>query len=189
MIASVLPKEIPCLETLQSFRPYKIEPRESDLHSDSLHSAYKRVFSDQDLFVVVGFLNSIPFDFLMRTKIDTHIVKYKLEESQMPRLSDGDDWFEYISTRAARLNCYGDAFAEMRDRLGGLNPATEPGERERLRAEIDAAAFHAYGLNRDETEFILDDFHRVQNPRFMTESYFERVLDEYDVLQENGSCK
>jgi hypothetical protein len=136
--------------------------------------------------VAVGLLNSLPFDFLMRTKVDSHIVMYKLRESQMPRLTDSDDWFEYISTRAARLNCYGDAFAEMRERLGGLDPATEPGERERLRAEIDAAAFHAYGLDRDETEFILDDFHRVQNPRLMTESYFDRVLDKYDILTESG---
>jgi len=122
----------------------------------------------------------------MRIKIDTGIAMYKFRESQMPRLTDDDNWFEYISTRAARLNCYGEAFAEMRERLGGLDPATEPSERERLRAEIDAAAFHAYGLDREETAFVLDDFHRVQSPRLMTESYFERVLEEYDTLAESG---
>lgn len=47
---------------------------------------------------------------------------------------------------AVRLNCYGEAFAEMRERLGGINPVTAFDERKRLRAEIDAAAFHAYGL-------------------------------------------
>jgi len=47
-------------------------------------------------FAALGLLNSIPFDFLMRTKSDTHIVMYKFEESQIPHLTAGDDWFEYI---------------------------------------------------------------------------------------------
>jgi hypothetical protein len=49
-------------------------------------------------------------------------------------------------------------------------------------AEVDAAAFHAYGLNREETQFVLDDFHRVQNPRLMTEDYFDLVSEKYDDL-------
>lgn len=55
-------------------------------------------------------------------------------------------------------------------------------ERKRLQAEIDAAAFHAYGLDREETAFVLDAFHRVQNTRLMTEEYFELVLEKYDEL-------
>lgn len=105
-----------------------------------------------------------------------------LEESQMPRLTEGDDWFEYISERAARLNCYGEAFAEMRERLGGITPATDPKERRRLQAEIDAAAFHAYGLDSEETRFVCKDFHQVQNPRLMTDDYFELVVEVYDKL-------
>jgi hypothetical protein len=186
MISAVLPKGAVCVNTLQTLRPYRIEPTESDLSENPLHSAYHRVFSDKELFVAVGLLNSVPFDFLIRTKTDSHIVQYKFTESQMPRLTEGDDWFEYIWTRAARLNCYGEAFTEMRERLGGVDPATAPGERKRLRAEVDAAAFHAYGLDREETRFVLDDFHRVQNPRVMTEDYFERVLNEYDMLAESG---
>jgi len=90
----------------------------------------------------------------------------------MPRLTAGEDYFEYISERAARLNCYGERFAEMRERLGGIEPATDETERRRLQAEMDAAAFHTYGLDRPDTKFVLDDFHRVQNPRLMTEEYF-----------------
>lgn len=103
----------------------------------------------------------------------------------MPRLTAGDDWFEYISSRAARLNCYGEAFTEMRERLGGIDPATNPEERKRLQAEIDAAAFHAYGLNREETQFVCDDFHQVQNPRLMTDGYFDLVLKKYDELADH----
>jgi hypothetical protein len=182
IISSVIPNGVVCHNTLHTVRPYTVEPSEEDLKEESLHSAYKRVFSDEELFAALGIINSLPFDFLMRTKVDTHIVMYKFEESQAPELTAGDDWFDYIWTRAARLNCYGDEFEEMRDRLGGVEPATEMDERRELQAELDAAAFHAYGLDREQTAFVLDDFHQVQNPRLMDDAYFEMVLQKYDGL-------
>ncbi|MFC4407984.1 hypothetical protein ACFO0H_15150, partial [Haloarchaeobius iranensis] len=182
MIASVLPKGVVCHDKAPTLRPYRIEPEEDDLEEPTLHGAYERIYSDEELFVAVGLLNSLPFDFLMRTKIDSTVVFYKLKESQAPRLTAGDEWFDYIWKRAARLNCYGDEFEEMRDRLGGIEPATDMDERREVQAELDAAAFHAYGLDRDQAEFVLEDFHRVQSPRIMDEAYFEAVLDKYDEL-------
>ena len=70
----------------------------------------------------------------------------------------------------------------MRDRLGGIEPATDMDERREVQAELDAAAFHAYSLDREQTAFVLDDFHRVQNPRVMDEDYFDMVLEKYDDL-------
>ncbi|UWG49143.1 Type II restriction enzyme, methylase subunit (plasmid) [Halanaeroarchaeum sp. HSR-CO] len=184
IIASVIPDGIVCTNTLHTIRPYEINPREELLSRSPLHPVYDRIFSDESLFLALGLLNSIPFDYLMRTKVDTHIVMYKFKESQVPNLTEGDDWFEYIWRRAARLNCYGDEFEEMRDRLGGLSPATDPDEREEIQAELDAAAFHAYGLGRQQTEFILDDFYQVQNPRRMTDEYLDLVLEKYVHLSE-----
>jgi len=74
----------------------------------------------------------------------------------------------------------------MRDRLGGINPVTDEQERRELQAEIDAAAFHAYGLSRRDVEFILNDFHRVSDPRIMTDAYFDMVFEKYDVLEQTG---
>ena len=136
--------------------------------------------------MATGLLNSIAFDFLMRTKVETHIVKRELLESQIPRLTEDDDWFHYISERAARLNCYGNEFEEMCERLGGIEPATEQHERRELQAEIDAAAFHAYGLERRDVKFVLDDFHRVENPKLMDEEYFDLVFEKYDLLNQKG---
>ncbi|MCU4753428.1 hypothetical protein OB919_15800 [Halobacteria archaeon AArc-curdl1] len=182
VIATVIPKGTVCYHKLYTIRPYEINPEPEDLSEAPLHSVYDRIFDDKELFVAAGLLNSIPFDFLMRTKIDNSIVRYKFIESQMPRLTEGDEWFDYISSRAARLNCYGDEFEEMRERLGGIEAATDPQERQRLRAEIDAAAFHAYGLNKEETQFVLDDFYRVNDPRIMTEEYFDLVWEKYQDL-------
>lgn len=181
-IASVIPPGVVCHNTLHTIEPYTIEPEQSDLANEPLHSMYERIFSDEELFACLGLLNSIPFDFLMRTKTDTHIVMYKFKESQVPRLTKGDEWFDYISERAAKLNCYGDDFQDMRERLGDITPATTEEERRTLQAELDAAAFHAYGLGREQTKFVLDDFHQVQNPRLMDDDYFETVLEKYDSL-------
>ncbi|WP_363463684.1 Eco57I restriction-modification methylase domain-containing protein [Halogeometricum borinquense] len=186
LIAGVIPKGAVTAHTLHTVRPYMVSPEEEDLSNYPMHSAYERVFTDGELFAALGILNSVPFDYLMRTKVDTHIVKYKFEESQMPRLVEGDDWFEYISTRSAQLNCYGDEFAEMRERLGDIRPATEKKDRRQLQAEIDAAAFHAYGLNRRDVEFVLNDFHRVKNPRIMDEEYFDLVFEKFDELEQEG---
>lgn len=63
---------------------------------------------------------------------------------------------------------------------GGTTPVTNSEERREAQAELDAAAFHAYGLDRQQTAFVLDNFHRVQNPRVMDEAYFDMVLESYD---------
>ena len=182
IIASIVPPGVVCHNTLHTIRPYEITPERENLADSPLHSAYERVFTDESLFAALGLINSVPFDYLMGTKIDTHIVMYKFEESQVLRLTAGDEWFEYIWRRAARLNCYGEAFAEMRERLGGIEPATDPDEREVVQAELDAAAFHAYGLDREQTAFVLDDFYQVSNPRRMTDEYLKLVLAKYDEL-------
>ncbi|KMT45613.1 hypothetical protein EL22_28860 [Halostagnicola sp. A56] len=74
----------------------------------------------------------------------------------------------------------------MRERLGGIEAAVEDQERRELQAEIDAAAFHAYGLERRDVKFVLDDFHRVENPKLMDEMYFDLVLEKYDLLDQKG---
>lgn len=185
-VSAVIPSGVVCHSKLRTLRPHTVQADEDDLTSYPLHDVYKQLFTPKELFVALGLLNSIPFDHLMKTKIYTTLVEYKFAESQIPRLTSGDDWFHYISDRAARLNCYGDEFAEMRERLGGIDPATDPQERKRLQAEIDAAAFHAYGLDREETRFVLDDFHRVRDPRMMTEAYFDLVAEKYDDLAGAG---
>jgi hypothetical protein len=185
-ISSVIPEGIVCHHKAPVIRPHEMNPEEENLPAEPLHDVYDPIFQGKELFVALGLLNSIPFDYLVRTKLDTSMSMNVIEEAQLPRLTEGDDWFHYISKRAARLNCYGDEFAEVRERLGGIKPVTNQNERKTVQAEIDAAAFHAYGFERRDVEFVLGDFHRVSNPRIMTEEYFDMVFEKFDQLETEG---
>ena len=55
-------------------------------NNNNLEKCYERVFTYQELFVALGLMNSLPFDFLMRTKIDSTVVMYEFKESQAPKL-------------------------------------------------------------------------------------------------------
>jgi hypothetical protein len=57
-----------------------------------------------------------------------------------------------------------------------------------LRCELDAAFFHLYGLNRDDTAYILDTFpivKRKDEEKFGTYRTKERILELYDALAES----
>jgi len=186
LVAAVLPKGVVCHDKCPNIRPYEIAPETSDLKTDPIHGVYDRIFSDEELFAAVGILNSVPFDYIIRTKLDTSLSMNMLGACQAPKLTDGDDWFEYVHTRAAKLNCYGSAFDEMRDRLDGIEPVTDEADRRELQAEIDAAVFHAYGFEGADVKFILNDFHRVSSPRVMTDEYFHIVFEKFDLLETAG---
>jgi len=180
-IATVLPEGVVCHSKLRVLRPYEIEAIRDDLEEEPLRSIYKPRFTNQEMFAALGLINSLPFDYLMRTKIDNTLVEYKVRESQVPRLTEGDALFEYIWRRAARLNCYGEAFEPLRKELG-ITPDTSLEIRKQTQAELDAAAIHAYGLSRNEATHLLDNFGQVKSPRLMDDEYFKMVIQEYDAL-------
>ena len=180
-IAAVLPVGVVCHSKLRTFRPHEVDAQESDLDEKPLRSIYQPKFTSEEMFAALGLINSLAFDYLMRTKIDNTLVAYKVRESQVPRLTDGDKWFDYIWTRAARLNCYGKESESLQNELN-ITPATSHQERKQTQAEMDAGAMLAYGLSRNEVEHMLDNFGRVKNPRLMDEDYFEMVLEKYEAL-------
>ncbi len=186
VIAAIVPPGPVCDYSFYVLEPFIINVSQDALNESPLRSMYNRVFTDEELFAALGLLNSLPFDFLIRRKIDNSIPIYSFEETQLPDISHGDEWFEFFWTRAAKLNCYGDAFEEMRNRLNGITPATSEAERRELQAEIDAAAMHAYGMEREQAAFVVEQYHRVQNPRVRDDDYFNQVLEKYDSIR-NGN--
>ena len=81
----------------------------------------------------------------------------------VPRLKPKDKWYNAIVSRAARLICTTEEFAELWEEVMG-NPwrvekaATQEVERNQLRTELDGIIAHIYGLTEEEFAYILSTF-------------------------------
>lgn len=110
-----------------------------------------------------GVFNSLVLDYVLRQKIATTVNMFYMYQLPMPRLTVGNSYFDAIVPRAARLTCTTPAFADLWQAVMGMPwqeslAATDPGERQRLRDELDAIVAHLYGLTRDEFAHILGTF-------------------------------
>jgi hypothetical protein len=60
-------------------------------------------------------------------------------------------------------------------------------ERAEIRAELDAAYFHLYGIEREDVEYILSTFNVAQNPDYeLGEPSAEAILAAYDELKDGA---
>lgn len=62
-----------------------------------------------------------------------------------------------------------------------------PDERTSVRAELDAAMFHLYGINRDDVDYIMETFPIVKRKdvkEFGSYRSKEMILQVYDAMQE-----
>ena len=106
-------------------------------------------------------MNSCIVDFSLRQRVSTNLAYFFLYQTPVPRLKQGDDFFDAIVRRAAQLICtapeYDDLAAEVG--LGSHHSGvTDPAERAKLRAELDGMIAHIYGLSEDEFAYVLSTF-------------------------------
>jgi len=121
-----------------------------------------------------------PFDYLLRSKIETHLSDYLITESQAPKPPIESDIVENIWKPAARLNCYGERFQPLRDELD-IDVIEEVEARAETQASIDATVFHAYGFEDPEIVWsVLDSLPRVRSPRVLDEAYFDTVINRFE---------
>lgn len=181
-IASVIPPGVVCLNTLHTIHPYDWKRQEQQTGTTTPDELFTLAYDLEELFCLLGILNSIPFDYLMRTKVETHLSDYLVKESQAPRLTEDTPWFDPIWESAAQLNCYGDSFDSLRDDLD-ITPIFDETERRFTQATIDAAAFRAYGFEDiDVVWSVIDSFGLVRSPRVMDDRYIDEVLDQFEEL-------
>lgn len=126
--------------------------------------------TERDVFALLGVLNSIPFDWIVRRRVENKMSFGILNSLPIPEIPDR------VAEVAGRLSCvdkrYADFAARARIEWGPLPPE----ERAELEAEIDALVAHAYGLTREQLEVVFADFVEAAVP----ESYRERVRAHYD---------
>lgn len=124
----------------------------------------------------LAILNSLSFDWQARRFVELHLNFFVLEGLRVPELDD--DAFAALATDAARLSCVDERFAEFAEATGvEYGPLTD-GERERLRADIDARVASAWALTADELQVVFSDF----TLDAVSETYRERVRARFAEL-------
>ncbi len=151
MIASVLPKHC--------------------FYGNSLNGT-KGEFAEDDLLVVVSFLNSFCVDFTLRQSVSANLNMFYVYGLPIPRLSRTDSWYKGILERSAKLVCTTSSFADlwesvMPTKWSEKETAQEDHERNTLLAELDGIIAHVYGLTEAEFVYILKSFPVVPQPQIM----------------------
>jgi hypothetical protein len=102
-----------------------------------------------------------------------------------------EDW---LADRVLELSYTSEELAPFSADLGREHPPFrwQPARRVLLRAEIDAAVLHLYGLNRTQTEWLIDSFtvlrkdEESDHGEFLTKRIFLEVYDELSESKRAG---
>ncbi|OQA28413.1 MAG: hypothetical protein BWY57_03508 [Betaproteobacteria bacterium ADurb.Bin341] len=146
----------------------------------------ERVLGTSQALALCALFNSVVVDFSVRQRVTNNINFFYLYQLPIPRLTAKDAAFRPIVERAARLICTAPEFDDLaKEIFGGKATArsvgvTEPADRMRLRAEIDAMVAQLYGLTEEEFSYILTTFPLVD------ESVKQLTLNTYRDLQRLG---
>jgi hypothetical protein len=117
--------------------------------------------SNTELIFLEAILNSLIIDFCARQKVSANISMFYIYQLPIPRLKEGDRYFEEIVENAAKLICVSEEFDELAKEVGigsHKNGVTEETERAKIRAKLDAIVAHLYELNEIEFQQILSTF-------------------------------
>jgi len=136
----ILPKNRFCADTAQTVKnilPYKVT------------------------IYIATLFNSFVNDYQIRQRITAHCDIHFMCSLKIPRLKEGDRYFEEIVEKAAKLICVSEEFDELAKEVGidsHKNGVTEETERAKIRAKLDAIVGHLYELNEIEFQHILSTF-------------------------------
>jgi len=150
--------------------------------------------------------NSLIYDFVARQKVGAnHLQHYHVE--QLPTLPPdtydkpcpwerGTTLEAWISQRVLKLTCTAEDMLPLADachftggsfqaEYGGRLNKWDESERAELMAELDAAFFHLYGIERDDVEYILSTFKGIhdEQPLFLGgASTAQRIVQHYAAM-------
>lgn len=143
-------------------------------HVFAIHTAPQLIWprgTGTDQAFVLGVLASLPYDWLLRRRVETHLTFGIINALPIPDAGAATD---RIAALAARLSCVDDRYADFAHRSGveyGPLTAVERGEAE---AEIDALVAHAYGLTEEDLNVIFGDFVDAALPAAQRDRILER---------------
>jgi hypothetical protein len=117
--------------------------------------------------LLLATLNSLVFDFVARQKVQgQHLNLYILEQLPVPRRDDferrlgGRRAADFVREQVLRLSYTAVDLAPFARDLGHAAPPHrwDDEDRRHRMARLDALFFHLYGLDRDDAEYVLDQF-------------------------------
>lgn len=117
--------------------------------------------SNVEMVFLCAVCNAFVVDWLLRQKVTTTLNMFYIYQLPVPRLTEGDRYFNDIVQRAAKLICTTPEFDELAQEVGlgsHQQGVTNETERAKLRAELDGIIAHLYGLTEDEFAYILTTF-------------------------------
>lgn len=127
---------------------------------------------ERDMLYLLGLMNSLPFDWLLRRRVETHVTFSILNSLPVP---ENALHAERLADLAGRLSCVDERYADFADRVGLDHGLLSVEERREAEAEIDALVAHAYGLDAEQLRVVLRDF----NERAVGAEQRERILDHH----------
>ena len=143
-------------------------------------------------------LNALPLDYVAKRKIANVNLNYFFVE-QFPMFPP--DFYQqkcpwsarttlekWISQRVLKLTCTANDMIPLAKAAGFIPPVHKwnPAERADLMAELDAAYFLLYEIDRDDVEYILSTFASIEKKRqgaFAGSTTYDKILLHYDNLK------
>ena len=107
---------------------------------------------------VVGLLNSLVLDFVVRRKAGSHVTKSIMATLPIADVPAGQRPRRGHRRPVSAADLPRPEFAELAEVLGSACAPLPPGEEQALRAELDARVARLYGLSADQLELVLADF-------------------------------
>jgi hypothetical protein len=108
-----------------------------------------------------GVWNSFAVDYMVRSKVSSHLSFFYVYQLPIPRLAAHDPAFVAIANRSAQLICSSPEFDAVAHEFGAnaaSDGATVPADSAQLRAELDGLIANLYGLTEEEFAYILTTF-------------------------------
>ncbi|MBW4619535.1 MAG: putative DNA binding domain-containing protein [Cyanosarcina radialis HA8281-LM2] len=129
---------------------------------------------------LISIWNSFVLDYALRFRVSANINFFYVYQLPIPRLMEGDRFFNEIVQRTAKLICTTPEFDELAVETLNLTSlqcgVTDETERAQLRAELDGMVAHLYGLTEEEFTYILTTFPLV------SETVKQAALEAYRAL-------
>ncbi len=129
-----------------------------------------------DVTRLLAILNSLPFDWLTRRRVETKMGYGILNALPIP---DPGDAGARLVELAGRLSCVDDRYTDWASRIGldGVGPADDD-DQVGIEAEIDALVARAYGLSEADLVLIFGDFVEAALPAAQR----ERIIEHFRSL-------